>query len=242
MIVADSIGFSATHTITAILSEVPGADVSHGSRNFDLKRPMGQGDVTPVEFARQMAVSAEAGNRCFAVHTNFDPQEFKHACGQVGITYKVITRDPARHFRSCYSWLMKKLLDGDRGAYAQVVQMNQQLHPVLGGYSNLHTGVYGFAMWHVSQWMMSALASGAELVKMEDLVSDESKFRACFDLPAEARLAHFEGEEKHQASHVGKLEIPQIKPEEIEALHKAMQFNMGSRSLDYTAYRAALGY
>lgn len=242
MIVADSIGFSATHTITAILSEVPGSDVSHGSRNFDLKGPMGQGDVTPMDFARQMAVSAEQGRRCFAVHTNFDPQEFKQVCDQAGIAYKVITRDPERHFRSCYAWLMKKLLDGDCGAYAKVIQLNQQLHSALGGYSNLHTGVYGFAMWHVSQWMISALASGAELVKMEDLVSDEAKFRACFDLPAEAKLSHFEGETTHQASHVGKLDIPQIKPEEIAALHKVMQFNMGARSLDYAGYRAALGY
>ena len=242
MIVADSIGFSATHTITSILAEVPGAEVSHGSRNFEVKGPIGLSDKTPDGFAEQMVAKAEEGARCFAVHTNFDPLAFKPACEARGITYKVITREPARHFRSCYSWLVTKILDGDANAYNMSVQMGQKLQPVLGNQGNFHTSCYGFAMFHVSSFLLNALQGGTELVKMESLVSDEAAFRDCFDLPEDVALTHFQGDETHQSSHVGKLDIPQIKAEEIDILHQAIQFNLGARPLSFKEYSAALGY
>lgn len=242
MIVADSIGFSATHTITSILSEVPDAEVSHGSRNFEVKGPIGRADQTPEAFAEQMLAKAEEGARCFAVHTNFDPLAFKPACEERGIVYKVITREPKRHFRSCYSWLVGKILDGDAHAYAMSVQMAQKLQPVLGNQSNFHTACYGFAMFHVSSFLLNALQGGAEMVKMEDLVSDEAAFRECFDLPEDVPLSHFQGEETHQSSHVAKLDIPQIKDEQVDILHRTINFNLSSRSLSFQEYSAALGY
>jgi hypothetical protein len=242
MIVADSIGFSATHTITSILSEVPDAEVSHGSRNFEVKGPIGHADQTPEAFADQMVAKAEEGKSCFAVHTNFDPLQFKPACEERGITYKVITREPRKHFRSCYSWLVTKILQGDTPSYDMMVHMNQLARPALGGYANFHTGCYAFAMSHVSGFLLNAVKAGAEMVKMEDLVSDEGVFKDCFDLPEQLELSHFQGEETHQASHVGKLDVPQIRDQEIEALHKVLTFNLDGRAMNFQEYCRVLGY
>ena len=85
MIVAESIGFSATHSISDILKTVPGFDVSHGSQNFATKAPVGTENQDIPGFIASMKASADAGHSPIAVHTLFPPSNMKPACEAAGI-------------------------------------------------------------------------------------------------------------------------------------------------------------
>ena len=113
MIVAESIGFAATHTISSILADLPGYRVTHGSQNFETGVPIGAGSQTPAGFAASMVAAKSAGQRPVALHTNFDPRQFLPACQAQGVQYGLLVRRPEAQIESCYAWALTKVLTGD---------------------------------------------------------------------------------------------------------------------------------
>ena len=84
MIVAESIGFSATHSISDILKTVPGFDVSHGSQTFATKAPVGTENQDIPGFIASMKASAAAGHSPNAVNTRLPPSQTKPASAATG--------------------------------------------------------------------------------------------------------------------------------------------------------------
>ena len=79
MIIAESIGFAATHSISEILGQIPEVEVSHGSQHFAEKCPIGQGSQSVDQFVASMTEAQSAGRTPVAVHTLFHPQQMKPA-------------------------------------------------------------------------------------------------------------------------------------------------------------------
>ncbi|EPX83468.1 hypothetical protein [Salipiger mucosus] len=205
MIIADSIGFAGTHTICRILEEIPNADVSHGSKNFLKKGPLGHDDMTLSDFLEAMKASEVEGRRAYAVHSVFKPGEARALTRMKGGRHMVIVRDPIRQIRSCYAWIVKKVLSGDEGAQMQLVAFDREVlaqSPVRNTFPN---ALFAFAVNHVMSFTVAALKARCETVQMERLVSDEAYFRETFSVPAEAELSHFSGQAVHQASHKKKV-------------------------------------
>ena len=71
--IIDSIGFSATHSMAAILRGQPNLYVSHGSRNFKKGGLIGVNNLSITDFISQMLEVEKDYDHCVAVHCNFDP-------------------------------------------------------------------------------------------------------------------------------------------------------------------------
>ncbi|WP_375688979.1 hypothetical protein [Pseudooceanicola sp. LIPI14-2-Ac024] len=242
MIVAESIGFAATHTITSILSDVPGCRVTHGSQNFETAGPIGSGSQTPEAFAASMAAAAEAGERPIAVHTNFDPRRLRPACRDNGIRYALLIREPRAQVNSCYAWAVNKVLDGDDSTMLVALKLALPVLPRIGVRASLPNLLYAYAINHVCSFNLVAVETGAQVLRMEDLLSDVDKFRAAFGLPDTVPLAHFEGEERRLASHRAKAGVDAVAAPERDLLLERFPVSAGGAELTVPQITEVLGY
>ncbi|OWU86538.1 hypothetical protein ATO6_07050 [Oceanicola sp. 22II-s10i] len=242
MIVTDSIGFAATHTITAILSEVPGFRVSHGSQNFETGGPIGVGSQTPEAFAASMAQAAAEGARPVAVHTNFDPRRFRPACETQGIRYSLLAREPRAQINSCYAWASKKVLDGDDVSFLTMLKQSLPKLPAVGIRASLPNIVYAYAVQHVCAFNLAALETGADAVRMEEILADEAAFRQVFEVPDAVELKHFSGDEMRIASHRSQAEAQVMAEPERELIEAKLTVSVGGAPATVGDMVQRLGY
>lgn len=242
MIVAESIGFAGTHSITNILSEVPGIDVSHGSQDFGNKAPLGEGAQTIPEFLSSMSEARNLGQTPIAVHTLFPPQELKPACDAAGCDYWLLVRDPEAQIESCYAWITRCVLTGNAGHFMQVLKVSLNDLNRTGIPANLSNALYYFAVNHVLSYNFVALGLGTPTRKMEVLLSDEAAFRDAFAIPADVEIAHFAGDAVHEYSHRAKQEDDTLAQPERELIRERYALNFGGRGYTLSDMRLMLGY
>lgn len=242
MILADSIGFAATHTISEILSGIPNAEVRHGTRNFAKGGAVG-GEDTPVDqFVAEMKQSAAAGKRVYAVHCLYSAPQGREVCLANGVKHRIIVREPVRHVRSCFAWWVKKTLGGDQVGYRKMVTLDEHLLSKLPIPRNFPNAAYAAALSHVMQFNIEALEAGCEILQMERLVSDEDYFRESFDVPDDVTLSHFSGAEVHRASHKDKLEGLGVGEANEDALRQVVRWTVAGKTTSFAEMSARLGY
>ncbi|TMV82326.1 hypothetical protein FGG78_24370, partial [Thioclava sp. BHET1] len=152
MIVAESIGFAGTHTITSILAAVPGVEVSHGSQHFEDRGALGAGAQTPQAFAASMTATAARGAHPIAVHCLFDPVRFKPVCEAAGISYSLLVRKPEAQIASCYAWAMRKILNGDASAFIITLKTGFDWLSQMRVAQSLPNLVFAYAASHVCRY------------------------------------------------------------------------------------------
>lgn len=242
MIVAESIGFSATHSISEILSEVPGYEVSHGSQHFVEKCPIGQGSQSVNDFIDSMAASDAAGNRAVAVHTLFPPQDLKPVCQAAGGDYWLLVREPVAQIESCFAWISNGVLSGNPGHFQHVLKASLAELARIGAPVNLPNACYYYAMNHVLSYNLVALGMETPVRRMEDLLSDEAAFRAAFAVPETVEIPHFQGDEVHRASHRSEKKLQAMADPDREALQAGFQINLAGRNYGLQIMERLLGY
>ncbi|NDV52886.1 hypothetical protein [Salipiger sp. PrR003] len=243
MILADSIGFAATHTISSILAEIPDADVSHGSKNFQEKVPLGVNDTALPDFLDEMRHRKGHGARPYAIHAVYEPGQGKAICKMKGVKHMIIVREPIKQIQSCYAWIVKKVLAGDVRAQEKLVMFDREVLQGQPSVANsFPNALFTFATNHVMAYSTAAIQAGCEIVQMERLVSDEAYFRDAFAVPEAAVLSHFAGENVHRASHKGKVSALGVAQPDEDAILKLFNWDLGDRTLDFQGVREALGY
>ncbi|MGR3323326.1 MAG: hypothetical protein ACU0DK_15495 [Pseudooceanicola sp.] len=242
MIVAESIGFAATHTISSILRDIPKFRVTHGSQNFETGGPIGSGSQTPEAFAASMAAAAARGAHPIALHTNFDPRRLRPACTAKGIRYSLLVRKPEAQVESCYAWALRKVLEGEDQSLLVAIKTALPHLPAQGIPANLPNLVYAYALMHVCRFNLVATEAGAEIMRMEDLLGDEARFRAAFDVPGDVRIPHFEGNVTHLASHRSKAGLEAVAPPDRALIRARLPVAGGGAALTLDHIDARFGY
>ena len=244
MILAESIGFAGTHSISSILKGIKGTHVAHGSRNFALQSRLDDCPVPAKEFLEQMVAKNAEGKACFAVHSLYDPQELKKLSRKFPVKIKGIVRDPLKQVNSCYSWAWKKVLDGDDGVYQTGnFLMNSFCNPDKSIKRNASNAIYIFALHHVMTFNIKLLQSRFSLAKMEDLLSDKQAFCEFFELDNNIALPHFDSQsEERQASHSGKLKDMGIKDPDRNYLNGLVKAQVSGISYNVHKLADELGY
>lgn len=242
MIVAESIGFAATHSISEILAELPGYEVSHGSQHFELKCPIGQGSQTPEDFVASMIAARDGGATPVAIHTLLPPQALKPACDANGVEYWLLVRDPLAQIESCHAWIAKSVLGGHPGHFAQVINQSVNDLARMKIATTLPNCLYAFAVNHVLSFNFLAIGLGASARKMETLMSEETAFREAFGLPDDIPLPHFAGDRVHSASHRAKAELEGLGAPEKEAILDRYALDLGGRPYTLGDMKMLLGY
>lgn len=108
--IIESIGFSGTKRLADTLNRAVGADVSHGTSNFQSKEPGFFHNIKAEEFVEQLLTSSRDNDNVFAVHTLFPPNIMADLCGKNVIRYIGLFRNPKDHINSCFNWIIKKIL------------------------------------------------------------------------------------------------------------------------------------
>src|SRR5262249_6260398 len=138
--VAASIGFSGTHSISAILSGMPDTYVAHGTQNIKERTPIGVHDQAPEDFLDDMCALDEQFSRVIAVPPLFSPRPFKTLCDKKGIEYNLIVREPSKQVKSCYYWLVQKFHEGDKSLSKLILTANERFKRLIA--PTLANGLY----------------------------------------------------------------------------------------------------
>ena len=85
--IIDSIGFSATRSITSILRDLPNFYVTYGSRNFKEGGMIGADNLSVADFVSQMLEVEKAHEHCVAIHCIFSPVTTKQEAMKNNFTF-----------------------------------------------------------------------------------------------------------------------------------------------------------
>ena len=134
--IIDSIGFSATHAMVAILHDQPNFYVTHGSKNFKEGGMIGVNNLSVADFVSQMLEVEKTYDHCVAVHCIFDPATTQHETTKHNVTfYGLCRKSIKKQALSCFYWAAKKFLNGEVGMNAVVIGT---LHQHSASFSNLN--------------------------------------------------------------------------------------------------------
>lgn len=242
MIVAESIGFAGTHSITEILEAIPRIEVSHGSQNFTEKTQIGVSPQSPTEFIAAMAEARDAGRHPVALHTLFLPPDMKQACEAAGGEYWLLVRDPEAQIDSCYAWIARSVLEGNSSHFLQVLKTSLNDMSTLKIEASLPNALFYYAVNHVLAFNFMAIGVGAPTRKMEVLLNDEAAFRDAFRLPDDVTIPHFSGERIHRASHRARKEVDALAPPARETILENFGLRLGDRTYRLSDMKMLLGY
>ena len=240
----ECIGFSGTHSITSILKDMEGTDVSHGSQNFLKKTPIGIDNQTPIEFVNQLIMSP--ADHKIAVHTNMNPNETIPLCNQRGIDYKLLVREPIRQINSCYKWVFNKAVSGDVGVFNLIKHYADNIFPSLSLPANLQNILFLYAVGHIVEYNLAAISHNVEIIKMEEILSNGQKFEDLFKVPNVKNHKHFSGEKvsiANHSSHIPETLLPDIADNEIfMKVLSVLKFDHCGEKINFEEYKSLIGY
>ena len=128
--IIDSIGFSATHAMAAVLCDQPNVQVTHGSKNFKEGSRLGVNNLNVSEFISQMQDAEEANGHCVAIHCLYDPATVAQESKKTGVDFFGLCRKDTRsQVLSGFFWALKKFLHGSP-------EMGQQAFTILQEHGN----------------------------------------------------------------------------------------------------------
>lgn len=177
--IIDSIGFSATHAMVAILRDQPNFYVTHGSKNFIEGSKIGVNNLSVTDFVSQMLEVEKAHDHCVAVHCIFDPATTQQAAKKNKVTfYGVCRKNTKKQALSCFYWAAKKFLNGEVGMSAVVIGT---LHQHSDSFSKLNlrpnyiTALMFYSLERVVSYNLSLAENSSGLIFMEDFLAHPEK-------------------------------------------------------------------
>ena len=194
----DSIGFSGTTSLVNVLNSLQNTKAVHGTRNFKEPGPMGKADTSVGQFFKDMQDATNTFGRVVAVHFNFQPQEASNEANLTGVKYFGLVRRTEDQIQSCFNWYVNQITSGRQDTWLQVHRMNsliaeKQAYQSIGVSFNFANIVYMLSINHILSHNMAILQTGAEILKIEELLGDEKLFRKIFEVSDTEDIPHFSG-------------------------------------------------
>ena len=187
IIIIESVGFSATQSISKMLQSDSKNYVSHGTKNFKNQTMMGSKDLSFSEFFGQMNELQDKYANCIAVHNNFIPYEIAKVTGPTDAKFfGLARRSQKKQILSCFYWAVKRFLDGDQFFKEQLsIGHNQYAHMFnhIGLQSNMITCLMVYAINHVVSYNIEIAKYAEKIFFMEDIIRNPNSFAAetgCF--------------------------------------------------------------
>jgi hypothetical protein len=180
IIIIESIGFSATHTISEMLDIDGKNKVSHGTQNFKKNTPMGQENLLFHQFYSQMIKQHDDYVNCISVHSNFDPSEIiKVITGTDTKFFGLLRKSQRNQILSCFYWAVNGFLNGRESLTRHLIQIHKdhgELFKQMGLPSNMNTCLMLYAFQHVVNFNIKLAQNTQKLFFMEDIIEDPMSF------------------------------------------------------------------
>jgi len=180
VVIIESVGFSATHSISDMLRLSGRNYVSHGTRNFKHPSRMGVNDLSFPDFFREMnELSADYPN-CISVHSNFSPAEISRVIqGTDAAFFGLARKSQKSQVLSCFYWAVNEFLSF-RQDFTDILSKIHTKHAAdfnrIGLTSNMMTCFLLYSIGHIVPYNFSLARSCQRIVFMEDIIADSTAF------------------------------------------------------------------
>ena len=180
VIILESIGFSATHSISDMLSMDGTNYVCHGSQNFKKRTNIGIENLSFPAFFKEMQELEDEYENCISVHSAFLPAEIAKTIQGTDAKFFALTRKSQKEqILSCFFWAVNGFLNGRQDMNDAVTRMHSNLGRQLneqGLISNFQTCLMVFAMRRVLIANVKLGLNAQRVFFMEDVIQDPNSF------------------------------------------------------------------
>ena len=180
IIIIESIGFSATHSISDFLRLIPNIKVSHGTRNFTKNTPMGVDNLLFEEFYNQMLSQSQKYEYCISVHSNYSPELISKVIDEkITKFFGLMRKSQFKQIMSCFYWAINGFLNG-REDFSKIFSEIQSTHgnslKQIGLSVNMKTCLMLYAFNWVSEFNLKLISHAQKILFMEDIIANPRKF------------------------------------------------------------------
>ena len=192
VIVIESIGFSATHSISDMLRMNGENYVSHGSKNFIKNTKMGIDDLPFEKFHKQMLTQNGKYENCISVHSNYAPEEIaKLIDGTDTQFFGLMRKSQLKQIMSCFYWAVNEFLNGreDFTLILSTIQNKQgNLLKQIGLPVNMNTCLMLYAFNNVAKFNLSLIKFAHKIFFMEDIIANPARFRELIGISTDSKI------------------------------------------------------
>lgn len=182
----ESIGFSATHSISDMLKFGGRNKVSHGSRNFTELTRLGLNDMAFDEFVEAMKKEDANFDNCIAMHCNWDPDTAAVASEKFQIPlYCLMRRSQFNQVLSHYYWILYEVLSGREDLTKILVQSTEKYASLLrasGLPVNLSSTLLAHSADRVVTTNLKLSLNCKRVFFMEDIIASPISFASALGL------------------------------------------------------------
>ena len=176
IIVIESVGFCATHTISDMLKMDGKNSVSHGTQNFKNRGEISVLENLPfTQFYAQMLEQSSDFDNCISVHSNFCSDQISQIIARSDTKFFGLMRKSQRkQILSCFYWIANEILNGtDFSAY---LNSDHELLKQIGLPKNMDTCCMLLAFSRVVNSNISLLQNTHKIFFMEDVIANPTSF------------------------------------------------------------------
>ena len=181
IIVIESVGFCATHTISDMLKMDGKNSVSHGTQNFKSGAEIGPESLPFTQFYAQMLEQSSNYDNCISVHSNFCPNQTSQIiAGSDTKFFGLMRKSQRKQILSCFYWIVNAFLNG-REEFTQAFLESANIgdHELLDACGlpiNMNTCFMLLAFSKVVNFNISLLQNTHKIFFMEDVIANPTSF------------------------------------------------------------------
>lgn len=234
VIVIESIGFSATHSISDMLRLNGENYVSHGTKNFIKNTPMGIDNLPFDKFHNQMLTLQDEYKNCISVHSNYNPTEIaKLIEGSDTKFCGLMRKSQFKQVLSCFYWAVNNFLNG-REIFTSILSQTQNQHGNVikqtGLPVNMSSCFMFYALEHVVTFNLQLIESAPQIIFMEDFIANPARSIKNIGLSTDSKIHLKVDQGPSHANKIKEYTFLSNANEILETLLMKIRFNFGDDS------------
>jgi len=192
VIVIESIGFSATHSISEMLRMNGENYVSHGTKNFIKNTLMGVDDLPFDEFHNQMLTLSDQYENCISVHSSYKPEEIANFIdGADTKFFGLMRKSQFMQIMSCFYWAVNGFLEGRDDMTRHLTLVHNRYGNALKQLElplNMSCCLMFFAFQHVSNFNLKLVKNAHNIIFMEDIIANPKRLIEAIGISRDSKI------------------------------------------------------
>ena len=180
IIIIESIGFCATHTISDMLRINGLNNVSHGSQNFETKASMKMAGLSFPQFLSQMSEHQDGYDNSIAVHSNFNANDIARTIeGSNTKFFGLLRKSQRKQTMSCFYWAVNGFLNGRQMMTVDYEEFQKEYNELLtqiGLPKNMNTIWMLWSYIYVTGYNINLSKHAQKIFFMEDVLANVNSF------------------------------------------------------------------
>ena len=173
--IVESVGFSASTSISRALASNSHNVVTHGTRNFVKRLPLGNGDMDLSAFVEGMLSEVKNGRNAIALHTLYNPSKIRELAINGDFEFvSLMRRNQKAQILSCFYWATKQFLAGRERFTRTIIELEKKYNKTLchcGLRVNYKNILMFYAINLVLEWNVTLRRNSQKRIFMEDFIA-----------------------------------------------------------------------